>query len=142
MARVYVHTPFTVTVDKSKRLSFDIGDQEIDDDLATHWYVKHHLGKRPVAKASAQRDEGAANAEHQARAAALVERESALNERDAALSAAEGLLSERERRVAALEADLAARIEAQATAAQQTAQGVPKDATGADAAAAQKKQPK
>jgi hypothetical protein len=42
MATVLIKQSFTLILDDTRRFDYAAGLQEIDDDIAEHWYVKAH----------------------------------------------------------------------------------------------------
>jgi hypothetical protein len=49
MTTLYVTQPFTLICDDGKRQFFDAGVQDVEDDIAAHWYVQAHCIEKPVA---------------------------------------------------------------------------------------------
>lgn len=47
--KIYVKAPFTLTKRDGTKQAFAVGEHEVDDDVAGHWYVKAHSGAKPVA---------------------------------------------------------------------------------------------
>jgi len=48
MPKIYVAKAFTLTHDDGTRTSFDVGNHKVDQEIADHWFVKHHLGEAPA----------------------------------------------------------------------------------------------
>lgn len=111
MPKIYIKTPFTLTHDDGAKVHFVVGEQEVDQALVDHWYVKAHAGEKPVAGASASAEGAPAGpteadglaeqrAALDAAAQALASREQQLDQRTADLAARDAALAERERAVA------------------------------------------
>ena len=135
MAKIHVHTPFTLTKDDGDKKSFAVGNHEVDDDIADHWYVKVHSGE--PAQAAAQDSEADVAADLAEQRASLESAANFLNGRaeqlslvQARLEAREADLKAREDALAASEAEFAAKVAAAAAPAQQ-------DMVGKDAGAHQ-----
>ncbi|WCM21365.1 hypothetical protein NDK50_07930 [Paraburkholderia bryophila] len=110
MAKIHVHTAFTLMSDDATTKSFSPGLHEVADDVAEHWYVRLHTGEEP-APDLAPSDEQAIN-ELSAELEAETERLAAL---ESALDARGADLDRREAAIAAREADFDARGESGAS---------------------------
>lgn len=76
MPKRYVHTPFTLRHDDGKTQQFGVGEQELEQAVAEHWYVKHHTrapgdAPKPAAAPVGGAELDAARAELDARAEQL-----------------------------------------------------------------------
>jgi len=123
MARIHVHTPFTLTKDDGAAQSFLPGSHEVDDDVADHWYVKAHSGEPVQAAAQvSEADVAAELAEERAsldsaakflegRAEQLSKVQADLDVREADLKAREDALTAREAEFAAKAAGASAQQE-------------------------------
>ena len=117
MAKIHVHTPFTLTKDDGAAQSFLPGSHEVDDDIADHWYVRAHSGEQVQAAAQvSEADVAAELAEERAsldRAAKFLEgRAEQLSQVQSDLDARARELDALDKSFDAAEADLKAREEA------------------------------
>jgi hypothetical protein len=95
MPEINVVTPFTLTLDDHTTQTFQVGKQEVSDEIAAHWYVRAHTDHAtPV--------EPAPLTDAEVSAALAAARTAEENAADAAKQAEEGAL-----RAATLEAEAA-----------------------------------
>ncbi|GAA5786133.1 STY1053 family phage-associated protein [Chitiniphilus shinanonensis] len=52
MKTINVVTAFTLTKGDGEKISFEVGEHDVDDALAEHWYVKAHIEDPAAAKAA------------------------------------------------------------------------------------------
>lgn len=55
--KIDVHTPFLLNVSGEKQLSFGVGSAEVEQEIADHWYVKHHAHMPKTEAAKQEEDE-------------------------------------------------------------------------------------
>ena len=124
MAKIHVHTKFSLIKDDGEMLSFAPGNHDVPDDVADHWYVKVHSGEPAQAVRDSEDDAAADFAEQRAslesaakfleeRAEQLSQAQSDLDARAADLKAREDAraadLKAREDALTAREAEFAAK---------------------------------
>ncbi|CCD28611.1 Putative bacteriophage protein [Candidatus Glomeribacter gigasporarum BEG34] len=49
MTAIYIERPFLLKLDNGAQRSFAAGEQEVEEAMATHWYVQAHCIEKPVA---------------------------------------------------------------------------------------------
>lgn len=96
MPKIYVHTPFTLQ-HKGEKRHFGVGNHNVDADVASHWYVKAHVGEEPAADPDTSAAADAMLADLQAKEKALADRENALEVREADFASREQALAAREK---------------------------------------------
>lgn len=108
MPKIYVHTAFTLR-HNGGALSFPVGVHTVDADVASHWYVKAHVGEEPALDLDSGAAADALLAELEERAKVLQDAEVKVAQREQAADAREAKLDEREKAVAQREqaADIA-----------------------------------
>ena len=122
MAKIHVHTKFSLIKDDGEMLSFAPGNHDVPDDVADHWYVKVHSGEPAQAVRDSEDDAAADFAEQRAslesaakfleeRAEQLSQAQSDLDARAADLKAREDALTAREAEFAAKAAGASAQQE-------------------------------
>lgn len=75
---IYIKAPFTLTHDDTSKTSFEVGEHEVDADVADHWFTKLHTGEKPVAGGTPVTPAGGGDVEQADRADELAKREEAL----------------------------------------------------------------
>jgi hypothetical protein len=96
MAKIYVHSPFTLKHGE-QTLEFGVGVYTVDQDVAGHWYALLHIGAEPEAgKFDNDEAADALLSELETKSAELALAKSALDEREVAVQAKESEISSRE----------------------------------------------
>jgi len=118
MPTIYVKKAFNLR-HGGEKLEFPVGNHQVSEEIAKHWFVKAHTGDKPPAdpESAAAADALRAQLEEEARTLAAVastlnDDRLALDARAAALADGEAKLAERASAVDLREADLNTRAEA------------------------------